>query len=78
MEYTIPTMEEMLQVATVNMMIREKDAVIIEKDAALVEKDAEIEEKDDKIKKLEDRLNGLKQFEPVTEKLNTTFIIFFF
>ena len=35
MEYTIPTMEEMLQVATVNMMIREKDAEIVEKDAEI-------------------------------------------
>jgi len=46
MEYTIPTMEEMLQVATVNMMIREKDA--------------EIKEKYAQIKKLEDKLNELK------------------
>ena len=67
MEYTIPTMEEMLKVATVNMMIREKDAEI----------ERITREKDDKIKKLEDKLNELKQFEPVTEKLNTTFIIFF-
>ena len=63
MEYTIPTMEEMLKVATVNMMIREKDAEI----------ERITREKDDKIKKLEDKLNELKQFEPVTEKLNTTF-----
>ena len=61
MEYTIPTMEEMLQVATVNMMIREKDAEIEritrEKDDAI---DRITREKDDEIKKLEDRLNGLK------------------
>ena len=63
MEYTIPTMEEMLQVATVNMMIREKDAALVEKDAEIEritrEKDAEIKEKNDKIKKLEAEL-GLK------------------
>ena len=42
MEYTIPTMEEMLKVATVNMMIREKDAEI---ERITREKDAVIKEK---------------------------------
>ena len=54
MEYTIPTMEEMLQVATVNMMIREKDAAIAEKDAEIKritrEKDAQIKELEAKLK----------------------------